>query len=115
MLRQELSPGLRRHPREAILVSPGDGARVETVTPIFRWDRVDANPPVTRYRLKIMDAGGATVFDERLKVDELPAESTYTLDRALAPGREYRWRIQVINSWQRPESDWSMERTLRVV
>ncbi len=113
VLRQELSPGFKRHPREAILISPRDGATVDTVTPTFRWDRVDANPPVTQYRLKISTAGGTVVADLALGVDELPAESTYTLDQALAPSTEYRWQVRVINSWQRPESDWSPERTFR--
>ncbi len=112
VLRQELSPGFKRHPREAIPISPTDGATLSTATPTFRWDRVDANPPVTGYRLKI-STGGTVVADQTLDVDDLPEPSTYTLDQALAPGTEYRWQVQVINSWRNPTSDWSPERTFR--
>ncbi len=114
VLRQELSPGLKRHPREAIPISPADGATVDTLTPTFRWDRVDANPPVTHYRLKITADDGTVVVDEVLDKDAPPAESTYTLDQELEPATEYRWQVRVINSWSHPTSDWSPERTFFV-
>ncbi len=113
VLRQELFPNLKRSPREAILVSPKDGATVNTTTPTFRWDRVDANPPVTHYRLRIRTRSGAVVSNQRLARNEMAEESTYTLDQELRHGTTYRWQVQVINDWRSPESDWSIERTFR--
>ena len=113
VLRQELFPGLKRSPREAILISPQDGATVDPTTPTFRWDRVEANPPVTHYRLKINTSDGDVVSNQKLKRAELEKESTYTLEEELQPGIEYRWQVQVINSWKAPQSDWSPERTFR--
>ncbi len=110
VLRNVLLPSLKHSPREAVPISPADGATGCTTTPTFSWDRVDANPPVTQYRLKIT-RGGSPVFDQALDVGELTDGRKYSLTQALEPGTEYQWQVQTISSWKAPTSDWSRART----
>lgn len=112
VLRDLFHPHLQRTPREALLVTPADGAVVHTTQPELAWDEVRANPPVEAYRLRIERArDGTLVVEEDLPPDQrtfVPPFGT------LAPRSEYTWQVRVRNGWRLGWGEWSLRRRFEV-